>query len=237
MMPIDLRLRASGLRRLATCLTGIVLLFGAPPVAMAQTPVSPAEQRVFLDDHLRGIASSAVLRYRFAQTGTLDKAFDGDVVLTIEAKDRDTRAVEVAYLSGERRVILPAVESAKANPVILYFLEQDVREMHRRLGGSENYFRRRIRLAFAEGAEVRPASVVVDGRTIAADEVVIRPFVDDPMKAKLGPFEGKSYAFVLSDQVPGGVVRLQSRVAAPANGAAATGPLLEDVLSFDKVAK
>lgn len=235
----DLPPRVSGRTRFASCLAGVVVLFCTLSVSAADSPVSPAEQRVFLDDHLQGVASPAVLRYRFNQTGTLDKPFDGDVVLTIKAKDRDNRVVEVAYLSGERKVTLPAVESAKANPVILYFLEQDVREMHRRLGGSENYFRRRIRLAFADGAEVHPASVVVDGRTIAADEVVIRPFVDDPMKAKLGPFEGKSYAFVLSDQVPGGVVRLQSRVAAPATGPApaTAGPLLEDVLSFDKVAK
>ena len=155
---------------------------------------------------------------------------------------RDARTVEVSFLTGERKITLPVVEDAKANPVILYFLEQDVREMHRRLGGSENYFRRRIRLALAESAEVHPVQAVVDGKQIAASEVVIRPFVDDPMKAKLGPFENKSYAFTISDQVPGGVVQLRSRVTsdAAAHGSSAAkegAPLLEEILSLEKTGK
>ena len=175
-----------------------------------------------------------MLRYRFRQSGSLDKAFDGPVVLTITPKSGDHRAVDVAYLDGERKVALPAVDDARANPVILYFLEQDVRDMHRRLGGSENYFRRRIRLAFADGAEVRPASMLLDGKSVETTEVTIRPFVGDPMKAKLGAFEYKSYTFALSERVPGQVLRLRSVVddgTAPVG--AGKGPLLEDVLQFE----
>lgn len=232
-------------RRLVTFVATLVVLVcaggWAPVLHAADNGISVAEQKVFLDDHLRSVGKSGVLRYLFKQAGTLEKNFDDTVVLTIKPSGRDARTVEVAYLTGERKVVLPAIEDAKANPVILFFLEQDVREMHRRLGGSESYFRRRIRLAFAEGAEVRSAPVVVDGKQIAATEVAIRPFVDDPMKAKLGPFERKTYLFTLSDQVPGGVVRLRSLVTADAaNGNAASGqtaPLIEEMLSFEKVGK
>lgn len=205
----------------------------APPAS--ERPVSDAEKKIFVDDHLATAGRSRVLRYRFRQSGSLDKAFDGPVVLTITPKAGDHRAVDVAYLDGERRVTLPAVEDARANPVILYFLEQDVRDMHRRLGGSENYFRRRIRLAFAEGAEVRPASMLVDGKAVDAVEVTIRPFVGDPMKAKLGAFENKAYTFALSERVPGQVLRLRSVVTEDAAVPAGSGkgPLLEEVLQFE----
>ncbi len=220
-------------------LAGIVC---APALHAAEKAISEAEQKVFLDDHLRGVAAPTVVRYQFKKAGTLDKNFDDAVMLTIKPNGHATRTVEVSYLTGEHKVTLPVVEDAKANPVILYFLEQDVREMHRRLGGSESYFRKRIRLAMAESADVHPVPVVVNGKHIAASEVVIRPFVNDPMKAKLGLFENKSYAFTFSDQVPGGVVQLRSRVTADAAAGAETAakdraPLLEEILSFEKVGK
>lgn len=208
-----------------------------PTPAAADRPISEAERKIFLDDHLDGVGASRELRYRYRQTGSLDKAYDGPVVLTISPKKGDRRAVAVAYLDGEHKVALPALDDARANPVILYFLEQDVRDMHRRLGGSENYFRRRIRLAFAEGAEVRPASVMLGGKAVEATEVVIRPFVDDPMKAKLGAFENKSYAFALSDRVPGQVLRLRSLVGDDAGGTDGKGPLLEEVLLFENAVR
>jgi hypothetical protein len=207
-----------------------------PAPAPGERPISAAEQKIFLDDHLGGIGASRVLRYRYRQSGSLDKPYDGPVVLTITPKANDRHGVAVAYLDGEHAVALPALDDARANPVILYFLEQDVREMHRRLGGSENYFRRRIRLALADAAEVRAASVTVDGRQVDATEVVIRPFVDDPMKAKLGAFENKSYAFALSDRVPGQVLRLRSLVAVD-GAAGSAAPLLEEVLMFENAAR
>ncbi len=214
----------------------------APALHAAESPISEAEQKVFLDDHLHGVAAPAVVRYRFSKSGTLEKSFDDAVMLTIKPNGRAARTVEVSYLTGEHKVMLPVVEDAKANPVILYFLEQDVREMHRRLGGSENYFRRRIRLALAEAAQVRPLSVLVNGKQVAASEVVIRPYMDDPMTARLGPFANKSYAFTLSDQVPGGVVQVRSRVDADAAAKGGSAPqegtlLLDESLSFEKTGK
>lgn len=213
----------------------------APTLRAAESAISDAEQKVFLDDHLHSVAAPAVVRYLFTKTGTLEKNFEDAVMLTVKPNGRAARSVEVSYLTGERKVTLPAVEDAKANPVILYFLEQDVREMHRRLGGSESYFRRRIRLALAEAAQVRPLSVAVNGKQVAASEVVIRPYAGDPMTARLGPFVNKSYAFTLSDQVPGGVVQMRSRVAAEtaASGASAANGdlLLEETLSFEKAGK
>lgn len=207
-----------------------------PAPAAGELPISEAEKKIFLDEHFNAVGTSHVLRYHYRQTGSLDQPFDGPVVLTIKPNRSGRRAVEVAYLDGAHKVLLPAVDDVKANPVILYFLEQDVRDMHRRLGGSENYFRRRIRLAFAEGAQLRPASVELGGKMVEATEVVIQPFVGDPMKGKLGAYENKTYAFALSDRVPGQVLRLRSSVTGDSPGspaAADRAPLLEDVLMFE----
>jgi hypothetical protein len=39
---------------------------------------------------------------------------------------------------------------------------------------------------------------------------VIDPFKDDPAKSRYTRFANKTYSFVLSDQVPGGVVSLKT---------------------------
>ncbi len=192
--------------------------------------ISAAEQKVFLDDQLKGVRAPSVLRYAFRRSGKPEESFEDRVVLRIKPAGRDSRSADVSYLTGQRQVTLPALDDVKANPVILYFLEQDVRDMHRRLGGSENYFRRRIRLALAEGAEMRSVSVRVAGKDVTATEVVLQPFTQDPMQARLGASAGKRYVFTLSDQVPGGVVELRTRVEAEAGS-----PPLEDLLSFEKV--
>ncbi len=230
--------------RVAIALVLTIAVFGAAGTRSAsaaepaESTVSAAEQKVFVDDHLGGVGGVQSLRYRFRRTGSLDKPFDDTVTMTIRSTAPSHRAVQVAYLTGERKVSLPEIDDAKANPVILYFLEQDVRDMHRHLGGSENYFRRRIRLALADGAEINRTSIAVDGRPVEATEIVIRPFVGDPLKARLGAYENKTYAFALSDRVPGQVIRLRSRVVAgtvpSGDGASGSQPLLEDVLTFER---
>ena len=42
----------------------------------------------------------------------------------------------------------------EGNPVLLYFLERDIREMERLTGGKSGYFRKAIRLALARSASV-----------------------------------------------------------------------------------
>ena len=71
--------------------------------------------------------------------------------------------------------VLPDIESANGNPVILSFLERDVREMERRTGGKANYFRKRVRLALAENAQVETITVDLQGRPVEAVRISIRP--------------------------------------------------------------
>lgn len=176
------------------------------PAAEVEAPATDAEKLLFETDHLSGLGLPTRLQYRFAWNGK--SAFEDRVVLSIDAK----RLTAVDYLSGERHVNFPDVENARGNPLLLYFLEHDLREMQRMTGGSVTYFRRLLRRAFADPKlSVEPISATVRGRQVNASRVSIEPFRADPSAPTRYPrLAGKRYEFVLSPAVPGGIVNVAS---------------------------
>jgi len=96
------------------------------------------------------------------------------------------------------------------NPVIMFFLERDVGEMHRLTGGSASYFRNRIREAFIDRAQVTSINVTRDGSSLPATEIVVTPFEQDQHAAVFPGLAEKRYRFVLSEAVPGRIVEIAS---------------------------
>ena len=68
------------------------------------------------------------------------------------------------------------------------------------------------------------------GRDVAAREITVSPYLDDPLRARFEKFATKQYIFTLSDAVPGGVVALRTRIG---SAAADADTLLSEVLQFD----
>src|SRR5262249_13000890 len=122
------------------------------------------------------------------------------------------------FLAAERRLALPDLAEAEGNPVILHFLERDVREMQRITGGSQVHFRKQIRMAIYQGATVRDVAVRYRGREVPGREIAVTPYVDDPNRPRFEKFAGKEYRFVLSDGVPGGVYAIRTRIAGADGG-------------------
>ena len=203
-----------GLARWLSALPGLLallagVLFG--PVHAADD-ISPAEQAVFLADHLKGLPPAAKLHYDYrAQEGATPEVRDA-VTIELSEGGEEGWHTRAEFLHEERSLTLPEMDKATANPVILYFLEHDVRGMKKRLGGAEGYFRKRIRMALAMSAVVSPVEIEYGGRKLAATRVVIDPYVDDPLKDRLKGMVQKRYVFTLCDAVPGGVFELRTVV-------------------------
>lgn len=206
-----------------------------PPSHADDKPFSAAEKRVFLDNHLGNLGKAATLEYTFKRTGTMEASFDDTVVVDVRDGGKENgRVVSAAFLTGQRTVSLPEIANAEGNPVVMYFLERDVRQMERMTSGKQNFFRRRVRLALADTEQVRPVTIRLDGREIKANEITIQPYLNDPLKDRFAKFEKKTYTFIVSEQVPGGVYQLRTTVpAADANGV----PLMDELLTFNKVRK
>lgn len=120
------------------------------------------------------------------------------------------------------------------NPVVLYFLEREVRELKRLTGGSVSFYRNRIRKALAGEAMVRETQVSYDGRSVKATEIRIDPYVDDPARSRFEKFAERYYVMVLSPEIPGEVYRMKAELKGSAGTPEAGRILHSETLVFDR---
>lgn len=199
---------------LARPLTALALLVATTlPVVQAAEDYSPAERALFMSNQLSGLKPPLTLHYRFAKRGSLEENFDDQLAINLKARaDGRCCAAKAEFLTGPRRLAMPEIDEAEGNPAILYFLERDIKEMQRLTAGQANYFRKRIRMAVYQGAEVVPVSVPWRGKDVAAQQITISPYLDDPLRARFEKLANKQYVFTLSDAVPGGVYAIRTRI-------------------------
>jgi hypothetical protein len=183
---------------------------------------SQAEKLLFTQNQLGALRLPTSLRYGFKKTGSLEAGFEELVVVNVRAQEGGGCCAATAeFFTGPRRMGMPEVESATGNPVLMYFLEREVREMQRLTKGSQSHFRKRLRMAFFNAATVRDLSLRYQGRDVAGQEVLVTPYLDDPNRARFVQLAPKQYRFWLSAAVPGGVFGIRTEVP---QAAAATAP-------------
>ena len=197
-------------------------LFSQPARAQQEKKdFSPAERLLFMTNQLTQLRPPITLRYSFRKSGSMEEGFEDNVSIMLSKQADGSCCASVGeFLSGPRKLNLPEVPAAEGNPVILYFLERDVREMQRLTKGSQYHFRKRIRIAVYEGAKVRDVSFAYRGKTVKGTEVEISPYLEDPNRSRYEKLAVKQYVFMLSDAVPGGVYGIRSQISDAAQPAA-----------------
>lgn len=215
-------------RRLAAAMLVAGVLQAAPPRADAgDSPLSEAQKTLFETPHLVNVKRPETLEYRFRQLGP--GGFADRVTLTVaEIHEDGSRDLQVDFLTGERRVVSPGITHFRGNPLVMLFLEHDVRQMREQTGMAAAYFRDRIRQSFADAATVTDGTMTVDGKPAATRTIVVRPYVNDPHFGGVKVIAGKTYSFVVSAAVPGGIAAMRADAPAdPAVGAPALGSTID----------
>ncbi len=69
-----------------------------------------------------------------------------------------------------------------------------------------------------------------EGKKVAAQQIVIQPYLDDPNGARFPQYIGKRYTFIMSDAVPGQVLLIRTEVPGSNNDFA--HPLQSESLSY-----
>lgn len=203
-------------RCIATALAAVGVLLAAAGTATAteaEDGYSAAQIALFATPHLSNIEQPGALVYGFERRGTLAPAIDDTVELTVTRLHRDGgRDVSFAFLHGPNARPFPDIEGFRGNPVLMAFLQRDVEEMERLTGGKPGYFRNRIRRAFHDAARVEAVSITWAGRETPARRITVRPYVGAPLADRFPELVGKTYEFVVSEDVPGGIYRIRTRV-------------------------
>lgn len=192
---------------LCLCLAGVAH-------AQDNNPISAAEQLIFNQPHLAALKPPQQLRYSFREQAGAGAPVDDAVTLSLtRSAGGHCCAASARYLSGPRALALPDLPEASANPVLLYFLEQQIRQLQQATGGQSAHFRRRIRLALAANPAVESVKWPWNGAEVAASRVTVSPYADDPQRHRFEARARTSYTFILSEQVPGMVLELAADLA------------------------
>lgn len=214
-------------RRLLPCTVAFAAALAASPLPAAGepagdaqnggleglTPGSPAEG-IYGRDHLALLPDKARLVFDYRFDGALvDQPFEDDVVLDFTRHREDAGFdVGATLFPQSRKVQFGPIDARQANPILLIFFQRDATQMSNGTGGSQHYFRNVIRrtLQAADAGSARDMTIDFDGKQLAAREISFRPFIEDPNRARLREFAGKTYRFVVSAEVPGGIYEVQA---------------------------
>jgi hypothetical protein len=201
----------------AASLAALLVAGAAAPQAadsdLKDRPLSAAQTALFETPHLQAIDHPETLEYRFQRAG-IEPLTDTVEVHIDKIHPDGTKYVSFDFLSGEHHVFYPAVDNFRGNPLLMVFLEHDVQEMKQQIGVAAAYFRDRVRDAFVDRATIADSTVEIDGKTVPARRITLKPFADNPRFKKFPAVQGKTYSFVLSDQVPGELQTLEVEIPA-----------------------
>ncbi|MBT2971772.1 MAG: hypothetical protein B6D72_10520 [gamma proteobacterium symbiont of Ctena orbiculata] len=214
----------------------LALLYSA--VLSAGTSILPppnlnkAQRLIFFKDHLKGVPKGSRIDYDFTNATQGEEGFSDrieiDVVNVVADGKRD---LEFHFLSGENHIDFSPVKAYTGNPVIIHFLERDISMMAKDTGGSNGFFRNRIRDSFKNPNLVREIKFHYGGKELAGTEVIVTPFAAVPNTDNFKLYVNKRYEFIFSDQVPGGIYRIHTQVPNEKGG----GILIDEDMTFRKI--
>ena len=193
---------------------------GSPATAAEAGPpaLSPAQVVLFETPHLASVRPPVRLDYAFRRDEAGKPTVEDSIRLAVRASaEKGRRDVAVEFLTGARAIRYPPATGFRGNPLLLFALDRQTRELSAATGGSATWFRNRIRRALAGGAELRPATVELDGRPLAATEILLTPFAGEP---RAGRYRAMRFAVRLAEEVPGRIHAIRTDLPAGEDGGA-----------------
>ena len=215
-------------------IAAVMMLGNAAAVQAADTPQKLLFDTPYLTQLKLPSSLSYTYRHDAAEAKQFGKPFTDTIAIDLSKPDNPAHvnSVSMRIFTGPRgRELGPNVDM-KGNPIIMIFLERDLWEMKRRVGGEPIFYRNKIRRALREAAKVEPVELSFEGKTVPGHKVTITPFIGETDNRRLARFLKKSYEFVVADAVPGGFYKVRSLVPAEADGGKA---LVEDEVIYSKI--
>ena len=197
----------------------ITILFGVTLVnsAIAGEPET-VSSLLFDKPYLTSVKPDTTLVYDFKRISSDEKKYGQGLSDTIrldvlkDEKDSSKRTAHLHIYSGPRARNIGPIPQTSGNPAIMILLEQDTYDFKRHLGGIPAYFRNKIRKAMREDAKIEQIQMQHNGREISGHKITLVPFKSDPNMQRVPEYQNTIYEFIVSDDVPGGIVSISSTI-------------------------
>lgn len=195
----------------ATAVLGLTLLLPAAAVAAADQKAQPL---LFESRQLDLIDKGAEVTYRFEKTGSderlVGKNYADDIRLGVaKVGEKGEREVVFKVFTGENARDPQNWPDLTINPLFIWYLDRAVSTFNSLAGGSHMYLKHKIREALGN-ATAEEVKVEYDGKPVDALKITVTPFAEDPSAGKMQGFHKSAFTIVVSNQVPGFFVDLQS---------------------------
>lgn len=189
---------------------GLTLL----PVAAAAAGDQKASPILFESRQLDLIDKGAEVTYRFEKTGSderlVGKNYSDDIRLGVaKIDDKGGRDVVFKVFTGDNARDPQNWPELTINPLFIWYLDRSVSTFNSLAGGSHMYLKHKIREALGN-ATAEEVKAEYGGKAVDAYKITISPFADDPSASKMQGFHKAAFTIVVSNQVPGYFVDLQS---------------------------
>lgn len=233
--------RVTNILRLFALSLGATIFVGSTfLIAPAQSNEDTAVSLIFSEPYLKKLEHPAAIAYQYSHATSTPDAygapFEESVTVKVDAPTLEGgfNSVAIWMKDESREYKLGPFENTSGNPVVMMFLERDLRQMRSKVGGAPVYFRNTIRRAFRDGAEVDDVNVQVKGVSVAAKRITIKPFVDEQGIGRFGKFRGKVFETIVTDAVPGGIYTMRSFIP---DGQNKDGTLVVNQLQYQDAAE
>jgi hypothetical protein len=201
--------------------------------AAAQRVGADVGAYLFDAEHFAKTAPDARIAYTYSRASKdaerTKPSFKDVIELRLEpGKSPASRSVIVTMFKGPMHRPAGPFEDVTFNPLVIMMLEFHLGDFSKILGGNARYFKNAIRAGMRDAAVVTPIKITLGGREVEATRIVVKPFENDPQKARFGVFAAATYEFTVSDAVPGSIYEIRIATPDPAGGE----PVLEEVTRY-----
>lgn len=197
--------------RATTAVLGLVLLI---PVAAVAAGDQKAQSLLFETRQLDLVDKGAEVTYRFEKKGNneqlVGKDYADDIRLGVsKIDDKGGRDVVFKVFTGASARDPQNWPELTINPLFIWYLDRTVSTFNSLAGGSQMYIKHKIREALGS-ADAEAVKVDFNGKSIDGYKISITPFAEDPNASKMQGYHKSDFVIVVSNQVPGYFVDLQS---------------------------
>ena len=154
------------------------------------------------------VEKGAEVIYKFERKASdevrLGLSFADDIRVGVtKVGDKGEREVTLNIFSGDRAHDKQNYPDLTINPIFLWYLDRTVASFSQLTGASPPYLKGKFRSMFDEKGKVEAIKADFGGNSVNAYRITVTPYAGDPSAAKMRGYDQSSFAFVVSDAVPG----------------------------------